>query len=132
MHIRVDATSGVPLGVQIASQIRLAMAAGRLRAGEQLPPARDLAAKLGVNFHTVRAAYGDLATEGLLEVGRGRGTFVAEEVARLSASALRGVVRSHVARLAEDLAGAPIDPFRVEEVVVDELRRALSSGKAPR
>lgn len=125
MHLRVDPTCGVPLGVQIAKQLRLAVAAGRLRPGDQLPPARDLAAQLSVNFHTVRKAYADLAADGLLDVGRGRGTFVAERAPKLGAAGLRDLVRGHVSRLAEDLAGSALDAPRVEEVVVQELRRAL-------
>ncbi len=132
MHVRLEPTSGVPLGVQIARQLRLAVAAGRLRPGDQLPPARDLAAELGVNFHTVRTAYGALAAEGLLTMGQGRGTFVADGGARLSAAALRDVVRGHVERLAEDLAGAQLEPARVEELVVEEVRRALRAGRVAR
>jgi GntR family transcriptional regulator len=127
MRIRVDPNDGVPLGVQIVRQIRLAVAAGRLAPGDQLPPARELAAQLGVNFHTVRKAYADLAQEGVLDVGQGRGTFVTDSAPRLGASALRGLVRAHVERLAEDLAGASPDPERVESVVVEELRRALGA-----
>lgn len=127
MRLRIDPNDGVPLGVQIVRQIRLAVAAGRLAPGGQLPPARDLAAQLGVNFHTVRKAYADLAQEGVLDVGQGRGTFVAEGAGRLGASALRGLVRAHVERLAEDLAGASPDAGRVEAIVVEELRRALGA-----
>ncbi len=129
MRLRLDPTAGVTLGTQIVRQIRLAVAAGRIRPGEQLPPARELAADLGVNFHTVRKAYADLAVEGLLDVGQGRGTFVAEGAPRLGAADLRELVRRHVTHLAEDLAGAPIEPGRVESVVVDELRRVLRPGK---
>lgn len=131
MRLRLDPTGGVPLGVQIVRQIRLAVAAGRIRPGDQLPPARDLAARLGVNFHTVRKAYADLAGEGLLDVGQGRGTFVAEGAAPLGAAELRGLVRSHVERLAEDLAGAPADAARVEALVVEELRRAMNARSSP-
>lgn len=128
MRLRIDPSSGVPLGQQIVRQIRLAVASGRIACGDQLPAARDLAADLGVNFHTVRKAYADLAVEGFLDVGRGRGTFVAEAAA-LGAGELRAVVREHVTRLAADVAGAPIDGAQLEAVVVDELRRALRTGR---
>ena len=125
MRLRVDPNSGVPLGVQIASQVRLAIAAGRLSAGERLPAARELAADIGVNFHTVRKAYQALESEGLLRVERGRGTTVAGSPAPMSKAALRDVVRGHVERLAEDLAGADVDPDALHRMVDDELRRAL-------
>lgn len=130
MRLRLDPTGGVPLGVQIARQIRLAVAAGRLSPGDRLPAARDLAADLRVNFHTVRKAYGDLEAEGLLRCEQGRGTFVAEGAGPLSRGDLREVVRRHVERLAEDLAGAEVDPALLEGLVAEELRRATGAGRA--
>jgi DNA-binding FadR family transcriptional regulator len=46
--------------------------------GEQLPPGRDLAARLGVSRVTLREALATLQTTGYLEARRGRygGTFV--------------------------------------------------------
>ncbi len=132
MRLRLDPTGGVPLGVQIARQIRLAVAAGRLLPGGRLPAARDLAAELRVNFHTVRKAYGDLEAEGLLRCEQGRGTFVAEGAGPLTRGGLREVVRRHVERLAEDLAGSGLDPDLVEGLAAEELRRALGKRRAAR
>jgi GntR family transcriptional regulator len=129
VRLRIDPTSGVPLGRQIVRQIRLAVAAGRVAPGERLPTARDLAAELGVNFHTVRAAYAELAKDGLLDVGQGRGTFVADAAGALSAAELRELVRSHAQRLAADVAGGEVDAARVEELFVEELRRALKKER---
>ena len=128
MRLRVDPNSGVPLGVQIARQVRLAIAAGRLAAGERLPTARDLAAELGVNFHTVRKAYQQLETAGLLLVARGRGTSVAPGARTMRAADLRSLVREHVERLAEDIAGVEVDPDRLRELVDVEMRRVLHDG----
>lgn len=131
MRLRVDPNSGVPLGVQIARQVRLAIAAGRVAPGERLPSARDLAADLGVNFHTVRKAYRDLEAEGLLRVQRGRGTTVAPAPRPLRRAELRDVVRLHVQHLAEDLAGADVDVDDLRGVVDEEVRHALGGrGRA--
>ena len=60
MLIRVDPASDVPLFAQVAASVRADAAAGRLRAGDRLPAAREVAESLGVNVHTVLRAYQDL------------------------------------------------------------------------
>ena len=62
---------------QVAAEIRRAILEGEARPGERLPPARDLAAELGVNANTVLRSLRMLRDEGLLEFRRGRGVTVA-------------------------------------------------------
>ncbi len=76
MLVRVDPDSPIGLAEQIAGQIRGALVAGEIEAGERLPPARELAAGLDVNMHTVLRAYSALRDEGLIDVRRGRGAQV--------------------------------------------------------
>jgi GntR family transcriptional regulator len=74
--VRIDHSSPVPLHEQGAAAIRRAIAEGEARSGERLPPARDLAAVLGVNANTVFRALRTLRDEGLVEFRRGRGVSV--------------------------------------------------------
>jgi GntR family transcriptional regulator/MocR family aminotransferase len=57
-------------------QLREAIVSGRLRAGDQVPPSRDLAGDLGISRHTVTTVYGRLVAEGFLEGRAGGGTRV--------------------------------------------------------
>jgi GntR family transcriptional regulator len=74
---KLDPRNPLPLYEQTAAEIRRAIANGEAKPGERLPPARDLAAVLGVNTNTVLRALRELRDEGLLEFRRGRGVTVA-------------------------------------------------------
>lgn len=74
--VHIDFDELTPLHEQVAAEIRRAIADGEAGPGERLPPARDLAAVLGVNSNTVLRALRQLREEGLLEFRRGRGITV--------------------------------------------------------
>lgn len=76
LRVNVDRNAGPDLHEQVAAEIRRAIADGEARPGERLPPARDLAAVLGVNRNTVLRALRQLRDEGLLDFRRGRGVTV--------------------------------------------------------
>ncbi|HKS70743.1 MAG TPA: PLP-dependent aminotransferase family protein [Ktedonobacterales bacterium] len=76
MHLD-RSTSGDGLTRQIYTQLRTAILEGRLRAGDRLPPSRDLARDLGVARLTVATAYEWLGAEGYVYGRVGAGTFVA-------------------------------------------------------
>jgi GntR family transcriptional regulator len=76
-HVKVNRGEPLDLHDQVAAEIRRAIADGEAKPGERLPPARDLAAVLGVNTNTVLRSLRVLRDEGLLEFRRGRGISVA-------------------------------------------------------
>jgi len=69
-----------PIYEQLRDQIVLGIAAKKLVPGEALPSVRNLAADLGINFHTVNKAYAILCDEGYIVMDRRRGAVVAETV----------------------------------------------------
>ena len=77
LKVKIDRQEPTELFEQVAAEIRRAIADGEAKPGERLPPARDLAAVLGVNTNTVLRSLRLLRDEGLLEFRRGRGVTVA-------------------------------------------------------
>jgi DNA-binding transcriptional MocR family regulator len=72
----IDISAATPVYRQIAEGIQAALRDGRLAAGQQLPPTRDLAKQLAVNRNTVIAAYDLLVELGVATGHTGRGTFL--------------------------------------------------------
>lgn len=78
MFSQIDSRSPIPLYDQIATRIRVAVAAAELRPNDALPSVRQLAKRLRVNPATVVQAYRELEREGFVEMRQGAGTFVRE------------------------------------------------------
>jgi GntR family transcriptional regulator len=111
--VKVDPSDPLELHVQVAAELRRAIAEGEAKPGERLPPAKDLAAELGVNANTVLRALRQLRDEGLLEFRRGRGITVTGTPERGAVVARarelvefarrQGYSTNEVARIIEDL-----------------------------
>ena len=76
--INISQTDARPMYLQIMEQIRARIAAGDWSPGKELPSIRALAAGLNVSVITVKRAYLDLETEGVIVTRHGKGSFVAE------------------------------------------------------
>jgi GntR family transcriptional regulator len=74
--VKPDRDDPTELHEQVAAQIRRAIADGEAAPGDRLPPARDLAAVMGVNRNTVLRALRTLRDEHLVDFTRGRGVTV--------------------------------------------------------
>jgi GntR family transcriptional regulator len=72
-----------PLYMRVKRLVNDAMAAGTLRSGDAIPSERDVAELLSVSRVTVRKAFTELVTEGLLTQKRGSGTYVGGAPQRL-------------------------------------------------
>lgn len=71
---------GINLWRQIGETIAEEITSGAMEAGDRLPASVDLAARFGVNQHTVLRAISHLQSEGLVRIERGRGTYVADVI----------------------------------------------------
>ena len=92
MFISIDPSSGLPIYLQIAQQIKTAVAMGRLQPEEPLPSVRQLAVELAVNPNTVARAYLDLEIEGVIYKRQGAGTFVSGQGVEMSKGERRRVL----------------------------------------
>ncbi len=98
--LKPDPGSPVPLYHQIAEGIRYRIATGAVAIGTVLPPLRAASAMWGVNLHTVRRAYAELAAQGIVATRAPSGTVVLpggapvgrEKADRLRAAFLRKVI----------------------------------------
>src|SRR5258705_9789636 len=76
MVVSIDPSDATPIYAQLERGFRAAIAAGRLRPGDQLPTVRQLAVELKINANTVARVYAELERTGVVETRRGVGTFI--------------------------------------------------------
>ena len=88
MRFQLNFKSGKAVYLQIVEQVKVAIAAGGLQAGDALPSIRPLAEELRVNRNTIAKAYAELENQGVIETLAGKGSFV-----RAGTSPLRKDVR---------------------------------------
>nr|WP_087573575.1 PLP-dependent aminotransferase family protein [Sphingomonas sp. CDS-1] len=95
---------GKPHYRAIADAIAQDVTDGRLRVSDRLPPQRELAVRLGINFTTVARGYVEAQRRGLIESRVGQGSFVAGQPRRSRQS-----IRPAVADLTMNVAPEPED-----------------------
>lgn len=100
MLLYVDPHSGVPIFRQLMDQVRLHIAAGDLKPGDELPSVRSLSVPLGVNPMTISKAYNLLVHDDVLERRPGKPLVVADlgqgEIADRRLEQLRESLRTAV------------------------------------
>ncbi|MFC4045497.1 PLP-dependent aminotransferase family protein [Dactylosporangium siamense] len=113
MELHISLEGRGDQAARIYRQVRDAILDGRLRAGDRVPPSRDLARQLAVSRNTVAAAYDRLVGDGFLEGRAGAGTFVAMPAPGGSRRAPVGALRPSprwavlAGELAADLSARP-------------------------
>jgi GntR family transcriptional regulator len=118
--VSIDARDKTPIYAQLERGLRAAIAAGRIRVGDQLPTVRQMAVELRINANTVARVYSELERAGVIETRRGVGSFIAATPERARTP------REHDRRLrafaTRVLADADAAGFSIDDVIA-----ALSS-----
>lgn len=100
--LHISQTDARPMYLQIVEQVRARIASGEWPAGQELPSIRALAAAIRVSVITVKRAYLDLESEGVIVTRHGKGSFVADSGRGSAASELqRGKLEAHLREAAE-------------------------------
>ena len=126
MIIIIDENDARPIYQQIADEIRLLIAKGKLKQGDVLPSVRQLAGDLGINLNTVATAYRELQAENLLAIKHGAGAVVSSNTTQgKEEEQLRKPLRSALAHLF--LAG--LSWAEIMNLVVDEMRGMVGGSE---
>ena len=88
----IDPSSATPLYAQVEAVLASEIADGTLSPGTQLPTENDLTERFGVSRPTVRKAVQNLVSRGLVEIQRGKGTYVTRPKITQELTALSGFV----------------------------------------
>ena len=130
MFINIDPSSGLPIYLQIAQQIKTAVAMGRLHAEDPLPSVRQLAVDLAVNPNTVARAYLDLEIEGVIYKRQGAGTFVSSQGVEMSRAERRKVLGELMEKALVEGVNLGLDERELREAFERVLEKILLS-RAP-
>jgi GntR family transcriptional regulator len=114
---RLNASSGVPLYVQLMEQVKHAVEIGALRPGDQLPTIRALAQELVMNSNTVVRAYRELEHEGIVELRHGLGAFISSSVS----------AKGKVMRQAQNIVESAVERLWSLGITEQEIRRLFES-----
>ena len=111
MWLQINPRSSIPMYHQVIDGVKSAIAKGWLQPGEKLPAVRELAMELTINHNTVVKAYAELEREHVIEMVRGRGTFVTRQpivpnaeirIRELRESVLRIVIEAYHLQIQDD------------------------------
>jgi GntR family transcriptional regulator len=131
MRITVRPDSPVPIYEQIVSQVVFAVAAGDVRAGEEIESVRELAQRLVVNPNTVARAYQELEKAGVLEARRGQKMVIAADGPRQCREQRKEIVRGRVREALREAAAAGLSAADVHQIVDDEWPQLAAGRNGP-
>lgn len=126
IRLTIDPRDPVPIYAQLEREIRIGIATGSIKPGDQLPTVRQLAVDLRVNANTVARVYLGLEREGVLVTKRGVGTFVAEEVPPKAQAPHRDrALRKIIDRFITDATALGYKPREVVRALAKRIREGV-------
>ena len=96
MTVLIDNKSSLPIYVQIYSQIKAQIIAGKLSPGEALPSIRNLAKDLRISVITTKRAYDELEKESFIYTIAAKGCFVAPKNVELLREETLKNIENHI------------------------------------
>jgi len=123
---QIDPRSSIPLYVQIADRIRIAVATGDMLPGGALPSVRQLASQLRVNPATVVQAYRELEEVGVVESRQGAGTYVRELAEPKRDAERQRLARRLVRQLLQEASSLGVTREDLEQALRVELKVKLA------
>lgn len=115
MHIHLSNASDKPIYEQITTQVKEAILANKLLAGDALPSIRSLAKELKISVMTTKRAYADLERDGFIETVAGKGSFVTERNQDFLREELLRQIEEHLQKAVKTAKIAGIEKEELQE-----------------
>lgn len=129
MQIHITASDGVPIYLQVVNQVKYLVAAGRMVAGEELPPIRTLAETLMVNPNTIARAYRELEVAGIVEKRRTAGTYVSDQGSPLAKRERMKILTERVDQLLAEAGHMNVSLDEIQKLV-QQRHSVISSSRS--
>ena len=114
MDIIISNSSNDPIYLQIVKQVKAMIMSGELKAGDPLPPMRNMALQLRLSLITTKRAYEELERDGFIETYTGKGSFVKAQNTEL--------MREENLKQIEELLSLAVDKARLANIDAEELK----------
>ncbi len=117
VHIHLSNASDKPIYEQITMQLKEAILANKLQAGDALPSIRMLAKELKISVMTTKRAYADLERDGFIETVAGKGSFVTERNQDFLREELLRQIEEHLQKAVKTAKTAGLTKEEVQELL---------------
>jgi GntR family transcriptional regulator len=128
VFFQIDPHNGLAIYEQIVRQVKFAVAAGVLRAGEMIPSVRELARELTINPNTIARAYRQLQDDRVLDVVRGTGLEVTAGAGERCRSERVKLIRARLRQVLGEARQSRLDAQQLRDLVEKELTAIEREG----